>query len=229
MVERARLHQLLAFAALVVLLLVFMFMIFGRPANWAQFFVDRQIRPGLFIVLMLLLPLAGFPISAFLLAVGIKFGPYEGFAITSVIIGVHLIVTFLLTHSLLRPYLLKMMAQTRYELPQIHTHRQLVFAMIFMAIPALPYTVKIFPWPCSMSPGAFICQSPGGPTCCLPFLLSAWDIRPSPTPGLPGYSLLYWGSATCWLLKCCENTARTRPAAKIKNLFPVDNSSASGQ
>lgn len=144
MVERARLHQLLAFAALVVLLLVFMFMIFGRPANWAQFFVDRQIRPGLFIVLMLLLPLAGFPISAFLLAVGIKFGPYEGFAITSVIIGVHLIVTFLLTHSLLRPYLLKMMAQTRYELPQINTHRQLVFAMIFMAIPALPYTVKNF-------------------------------------------------------------------------------------
>jgi uncharacterized membrane protein YdjX (TVP38/TMEM64 family) len=144
MVERARLRQLLAFAALVVLLLIVMIMIFGGPANWAQFFVDRQVRPGLFIFLMLLLPLAGFPISAFLLAVGIKFGPYEGFAITSVIIGVHLVVTFFLTHSLLRPYIVKIMAQTRYELPRIHAHRQLVFAVIFMVIPALPYTVKNF-------------------------------------------------------------------------------------
>jgi uncharacterized membrane protein YdjX (TVP38/TMEM64 family) len=61
-----------------------------------------------------------------------------------VIIGVHLVVTFFLTHSLLRPYIVKIMAQTRYELPRIHAHRQLVFAVIFMVIPALPYTVKNF-------------------------------------------------------------------------------------
>ena len=144
MTERFYWRLFLGFAAGAVMLLLVLLVYFGEPAEWVDFFVDRQVRPWLFVVLMLLLPLMGFPLTVFLLAAGIKFGFLEGFAITAVIIGVHLVITYLLTNSLLRPYIWKLLARTRYDLPEISARHRLVFSLVFMAVPALPYTVKNF-------------------------------------------------------------------------------------
>ena len=130
---------LAAFVASLVLLFVFLP---GDPADWIAFFVNRETRPRLFLVLMILLPLVGFPISPFLLLVGVKFGTYWGLAVTAGVFAGHLIVSYVLTHSLLRPFLWKVLAKTRYELPEIHHHRRVPFSLIFMAVPGLPYAVK---------------------------------------------------------------------------------------
>ncbi len=144
MTDVFRWRLLPGFAAGAVLLLMVLLVYFGEPAEWVEFFVDRQVRPWLFIVLMLLLPLAGFPLTVFLLAAGIKFGVLEGLAITAGVIGVHLVITYLLTHSLLRPYIWKLLARTRYDLPEISARHRLVFSLVFMAVPVLPYAVKNF-------------------------------------------------------------------------------------
>ncbi len=128
-----------AFAALLVLLFVFMP---GDPLDWVAFFIHRETHPWLFLLLMLLLPLAGFPITPFLLLAGIKFGPLGGFAVTAAVFGAHLVISYLLTHSLLRPFVWKLLARTRYKLPEIHADRRVPFSLIFMAVPGLPYAIK---------------------------------------------------------------------------------------
>lgn len=142
MAERSLWRWLVPLIALLASFLLLLFFLPGDPQDWIAFFVSRDTRPWLFLVLMVLLPLVGFPITPFLLLVGLKFGPWRGLAITAGIFGVHLVISYLLTHSLLRPVLWKILAQTRYELPEIHHRRRVPFSLIFMAVPGLPYAVK---------------------------------------------------------------------------------------
>ncbi len=144
MSEKRHWFRLLLFGALVILLLVVPLALLGGPSEWADFFMDRQIHPCLFVGLMLVLPLFGVPITAFLLVVGIKFGVVGGLTITTAIFGLHLIITYLLTHSMLRPYIWKILERTRFEIPEVRARHRLIFSLVFMAVPGLPYTVKNF-------------------------------------------------------------------------------------
>lgn len=128
-------------AALTGLLIMF-FALPGNPQDWLEFLLDQERHPGLFIAVMVLLPMLGFPISPFLVLVGIKFGPYLATAVTAMIFALHLLAAFLLAHSVLRPQISKLLSKFRYSLPDIQERRRLPFSIIFMALPGLPYTVK---------------------------------------------------------------------------------------
>lgn len=123
-------------------LLLLAYILPGGPREWLGFVMDRETHPGLFILMMILLPMLGFPISPFLLLAGIKFGPYWASGITGLIFAAHLIMSYLLTHSFLRPQIASLLARGNYRIPELHAKRHLTFSIIFMAIPGLPYTVK---------------------------------------------------------------------------------------
>lgn len=128
-------------AALTGLLILF-FALPGNPQDWLDFLLDQDRHPGLFVAVMVLLPMLGFPISPFLILVGIKFGPYWATAVTALIFSFHLLTAYLLAHSVLRPQITKLLAKFKYSLPNIQERRRLPFSIIFMALPGLPYTVK---------------------------------------------------------------------------------------
>ncbi|MDT8444479.1 MAG: hypothetical protein RQ722_09310, partial [Desulfuromonadales bacterium] len=71
-------------------LLSLAYIIPGGPRDWLAFFMSQDTHPGLFIIMMIILPLFGFPISPFLILVGIKFGPYWAAIITCLIFTFHL-------------------------------------------------------------------------------------------------------------------------------------------
>ncbi len=125
-------------------LLSLAYLIPGGPRDWLAFFMSQDTHPGLFIIMMIVLPLFGFPISPFLILVGIKFGPYWAAIITSLIFSFHLVIAYLLTHSFLRRRISMLLARMNYQIPQIKESRRLIFSIIFMALPGLPYTIKNF-------------------------------------------------------------------------------------
>lgn len=144
MVEGRLWRWLLPVLATGIALLLLIYLIPGGPRDWLAFIMDRETHPALFILLMILLPMFGFPISPFLLLLGIKFGPYLAIGITTLIFAFHLALSYLLTHSFLRPQIVNLLAKTRYQIPRIQAERHLSFSILFMAVPGLPYAVKNF-------------------------------------------------------------------------------------
>ncbi|HEX9776618.1 MAG TPA: hypothetical protein VGA63_00580 [Geopsychrobacteraceae bacterium] len=144
MFDRSLPRWLLPAVAALAGLAVLLFFLSDHPRQWLAFVMDRQLHPGLFILLMALLPLFGFPIIPFLVLVGVKFGPYWATVITALIFALHLIISFLLTHSFLRPKISALLAKINYRIPEIHERRLVPFSIIFMAVPGLPYSVKNF-------------------------------------------------------------------------------------
>ena len=142
MADKPPMHRLIAAVAILAIALITLVMLSGQPREWLDFLMDPDTHPGLFILMMSLLPLAGFPITPFLILIGSKFGAYWAAGITALIFGMHLIVSYLLAHSLFRPQIASFLAKSKYSLPEIHERRRLPFSIIFMAVPGLPYTIK---------------------------------------------------------------------------------------
>ncbi len=109
---------------------------------WIAAVVGEGTPPLLFLLLYFLLPLIGFPISVFLVLIGVKFGSLWGVVVLFSGIAAHLGVIFLVTNSVLRAPIQRKLVDLGYRLPQIPQQRPLWFSCIFMAVPGLPYTVK---------------------------------------------------------------------------------------
>jgi uncharacterized membrane protein YdjX (TVP38/TMEM64 family) len=130
----------LAAAALAVLL-VFL-SLNGEASRWIAFVVNKDTHPFLFIALMTILPIFAFPISIFLILAGAKFGLGLGALVTTFTLPVHLIASFLLANSFLRPYLEKIVEEKGFSFPQFPKNRAFFYASLFVVIPGLPYVVK---------------------------------------------------------------------------------------
>ena len=91
---------------------------------------------------MVLLPNFGFPIVAFLVLAGAKFGLAGGLLVATATMPIHLLVSFLLVHSFLRPPLRSLLRKMGYGLSQIPEKRVVPFTVLFVAVPGLPYAVK---------------------------------------------------------------------------------------
>jgi len=121
-------------------------------AAFIAYAVDPQTHAALFLLMFVLLPLVGFPISAFLILVGVKFGAWGGILTMLVGMPVHLVVSYLVANSFLRSLLTRCLENMNYRLPQLPRDRALWFSFIFMAVPGLPYTVKNYVLPLSGAP-----------------------------------------------------------------------------
>lgn len=104
--------------------------------------VGQKTPPELFVLLYLLLPLIGFPISPFLVLIGVKFGTLWGVSLMLGGMMVHLLVAFLAANSLLRTAIQGVLRKKAYRLPEIPRKRVVWFSFVFMVVPGLSYSLK---------------------------------------------------------------------------------------
>jgi uncharacterized membrane protein YdjX (TVP38/TMEM64 family) len=123
-----------------------------EAAAFIDYAVSSETNAGIFLTMFAVLPLLGFPISAFLVLLGVKFGGWYGSLIMAVGMPFHLIVSFLVANSFMRALLQRCLESMNYRLPQIPQKRALWFSFVFMAVPGLPYTVKNYVLPLSGAP-----------------------------------------------------------------------------
>jgi uncharacterized membrane protein YdjX (TVP38/TMEM64 family) len=141
-------------------------------SNWIGFILNQDTHPLLFIGLMLLLPMMGFPISVFLVLAGLKFGIVIGMIITALMIPLHLVVAYLVAGSWLRTHLVAYLDKKNRRLPQVPASRVMLFTFVFMVVPSLPYAVKNYILPLSGVPlrHHLTVGWAGQLTICIPFI-----------------------------------------------------------
>jgi len=103
---------------------------------------SEETSPTAFIVLMTALPIAGFPISLFLVAAGLKFGLLGGLAVSAAVMPVHLLSAYLLAARLLHGPTRRLAVKIGYEIPRIPDDKAATFTFVFFAIPGIPYALK---------------------------------------------------------------------------------------
>ena len=101
-----------------------------------------RLNPVMVIVLMALLPLAGFSISIVYLVVGARFGPYWGLPVVIGITAFHLLATYWLTRSFLRGPLERFLKRRGYHLPHVLPEEQGSICLLGVLIPGLPYFAR---------------------------------------------------------------------------------------
>jgi uncharacterized membrane protein YdjX (TVP38/TMEM64 family) len=111
-------------------------------SGWIAFLIHEKTHPLLFVGLMAALPSFGFPMSVFLVLVGVKFGIGGGIAVTALILPVQMAISFLVTKSLLRPKIEGILRRRGYRMPRIPDNRRALFTALFVGIPGLPYAMK---------------------------------------------------------------------------------------
>jgi uncharacterized membrane protein YdjX (TVP38/TMEM64 family) len=103
-----------------------------------------ELHPVSFVLLMVLLPLVGFPMSIFLVLAGVRFGPGWGVVLTFLVLPLHISTGYLVTRTFLRNPLLRFLSQKGYE-PPILYRRQAGFGIIgFLLMPGPPYILKTY-------------------------------------------------------------------------------------
>lgn len=106
-------------------------------------YLEHQVSNWLFIVLMLVLPILGIPVSLFLILVGIKFGIGSGLLLSALLMLSHMVITYFIVHSFLRDLVIRLMHYFKIPVPPMEKHEINRWqAFIFMLVPGLPYVVK---------------------------------------------------------------------------------------
>jgi uncharacterized membrane protein YdjX (TVP38/TMEM64 family) len=105
-------------------------------------FINSDLSPLLFIMLMVFLPMFGFPISVFLIVAGIKFGIFHAVLLWLFILLLHALTGYAAAKHL-RPLLKKMLNNTLgYKIPAVPAEHEAMFSFLFLAIPGIPYAAK---------------------------------------------------------------------------------------
>lgn len=138
-------RKLYCISILVVLIclgiLIFLF-ISHDFASTVRRLINVETPPLLFIALMSFLPSLGFPISVFMVLLGLKFGIAGGLLIAALLIPIHMLISYLITHSFLRHLIYKALKLMNYNLPTVPADKIVPFTLIFMGIPGPPYALK---------------------------------------------------------------------------------------
>ncbi|EFI32928.1 hypothetical protein Dthio_PD0242 [Desulfonatronospira thiodismutans ASO3-1] len=132
----------------------------------------KSISPFLFIVLMITLPAAGFPISVFLIMAGIKFGIFYATIVWILILPLHAMIGYFLS-SRLRQTIKRLIEKRNYHVPKIPENSTAMYSFLFYAIPGIPYSGKNYILPLAGVPFSYcvlmnsIVQAPQG----IPFIV----------------------------------------------------------
>lgn len=111
-------------------------------AGCLAFLLKGDTHAAVFIVLMSLLPIIGFPISLFLVLAGVKFGLAFGLVLAAVTMAVHQCVTFLVAHSMFQPYVDRFLGSNQWGTAKFSRRQKFISLILFAAIPGPPYAVK---------------------------------------------------------------------------------------
>lgn len=106
------------------------------------FLLSEDSNTALFILLLLLLPLIGAPITLFCLVAGSKFGVGWGTLAIAIAMLWHLTLCYWLMQSFFKSWILDFIQNRFQTVPEFSADRQLTYCVGLMAIPVLPYMVK---------------------------------------------------------------------------------------
>ncbi|MFP4446482.1 MAG: hypothetical protein ACLFPD_09600 [Desulfosudaceae bacterium] len=105
--------------------------------------INTNTPTSVFILLFLVLPIFGFPMTPFLLVLGLKFGIAAGLVLLVVTMPLHMAISFALA-NLADSLISRILTRTRYSIPQVPPDKRLRFSFLVAAIPVAPYAVKNF-------------------------------------------------------------------------------------
>ena len=110
-------------------------------------FLENRGSTALFIVLMMILPIIGVPISLFLILVGIRFGVLGGIVVMLLIMPFHMVISYFLARRFLEGWIRRFLRDRSYKLPRFPKERMIPYSIIFVAVPGLPYAAKNYMLP----------------------------------------------------------------------------------
>lgn len=116
--------------------------------------IDKNMSPALFIALMIVLPVIGFPISIFLVTGGIKFGIFYASMLWLVILPIHALIGYYLAGWLRLP-LQRFFRKMGYPVPELPKKGVGPFSFLFLAIPGIPYAGKNYILPLAGVPFSY--------------------------------------------------------------------------
>ena len=103
-----------------------------------------QLPDAVFLPAYAILPMVGFPIAPFLLASGLKYGFLWSIPIAAVCLALHTFAAWHLAHGFLRQRLKQLLKRTSHETPSIPDGHQNWFAIVYITVPGLPYSLKLY-------------------------------------------------------------------------------------
>ncbi len=115
-----------------------------------RFDADRWIEYGnhlpipVLIAAFLLLPLAGVPLTVFLVLAGMRFGVVNGMLVTTACIFFHNAAAYKLTHSTFRRRLRAWLESRGRAIPPIREDRRILYTGLFAAVSGPPYALKLY-------------------------------------------------------------------------------------
>jgi len=139
-------HPLKTFAGVLVVVAVAWYLA-ARPEDlsWDALVAFVRNLPMLwFISAFVILPMMGFPISAFLIICGVRFGFADGMAVSGAVIFFHKLAAFYLVRGWFRDWVSLRLKRAGYAIPAIRTNRQTAFTLVFTSVRGLPYFAKIY-------------------------------------------------------------------------------------
>lgn len=96
----------------------------------------------LVILLMAVLPLAGFSISIVYLVVGARFGPVVGLPLVIGVTAFHLLATYWISRSFLREPIERFLTRRGYHLPHLLPGEDTSVCLLAVLVPGLPYFAR---------------------------------------------------------------------------------------
>ena len=106
----------------------------------------KDLPAGWFLAAFLVLPLAGFPVSIFLLLAGVRFGLGGGMAVSAAGVLFHHVAAYRLTHGLFRDRLRRRLEQAGRAVPSIKPGHRVWLTALFAALHGPPYIAKLYLW-----------------------------------------------------------------------------------
>jgi hypothetical protein len=104
----------------------------------------QSLPAGLLILAFLILPLIGFPLSAFLILAGLRFGLVWGMVVTTACIFFHHYAGYWIAHSYLRTKILRYAKRKGHKVPKVGADSPVWFTVLFASVHGPPYTFKLY-------------------------------------------------------------------------------------
>lgn len=104
----------------------------------------RALSPAWLLVGFILLPLAGVPVSIFMVLAGVRFGFWGGMGVTLLAMFLHHLLAYYVIQTWLRERVKASLVRAGYPVPDLKKNNQLWFTLLFAVFWGPPYIVKVY-------------------------------------------------------------------------------------
>jgi uncharacterized membrane protein YdjX (TVP38/TMEM64 family) len=103
-----------------------------------------KLSPFWLLAGFILLPLAGFPVTVFLVLAGVRFGFWGGMGATLLAMWLHHLLAYYVIQTWFRERVKASLERAGYPVPDLKKKNQLLFTLFFAAFMGPPYIVKVY-------------------------------------------------------------------------------------